>query len=104
MKLYEPDNGHLLVCEGIETALAARLLFGWPVWACLSANGLQSLALPADVQELLIVADHDEPRPVGYQAAHALAVRAIKAGIKCRIWQPEEMGDALDEWQKGAQP
>lgn len=99
-----PHDGRLLLCEGIETALAARELFGWPVWACLSANGLQSLVLPEGVQELLIVADHDAPRPVGYQAAHALAVRSIKQGIKTRIWQPEYPGDALDELHRRQRP
>lgn len=99
-----PHEGRLLVCEGIETALAACALFGWPVWACLSAHGLQALALPEGVKELLIVADHDEPRPVGYLAAHALAVRAIKQGIKTRIWQPEYPGDALDELHRRHRP
>ena len=47
---------------------------------------------------LLIVADHDTPRPIGFQAAHDLATRALKQGLKVQIWQPETQGfDGLDE-------
>lgn len=46
----------------------------------------------------MIIADNDTPRPVGFKAAHDLAVRAIKQGIKARIWQSDTLGyDALDE-------
>ena len=106
VQLYPMDGqGRLCVAEGIETALAARELFGLPVWACLSANGIKSLVLPDGLQELLIVADHDSPSPVGYEAAHSLAVRAIKQGIKVRLWQPEEENtDALDELNRRKRP
>ena len=93
------------MAEGIETALAAHELFALPVWACLSANGMKSLVLPDGLQELLIVADHDSPSPVGYEAAHSLAVRAIKQGIKVRLWQPEEENaNALDELNRRKRP
>ena len=47
----------------------------------------------------------DSPRPVGYEAAHSLAVRAIKQGIKVRLWQPEEENtDALDELNRRKRP
>ncbi|KLT73205.1 hypothetical protein PL75_04730 [Neisseria arctica] len=98
------EKGRLCVAEGIETALAARELFGLPVWACLSAGGLKSLVLPDGLKELLIVADHDEPRPIGYEAAHGLAVRAIKQGVRVQLWQPDEAGDALDELCKRSRP
>ena len=106
VQLYPMDGqGRLCVAEGIETALAAHELFALPVWACLSANGMKSLVLPDGLQELLIVADHDSPRPVGYEAAHSLAVRAIKQGIKVRLWQPEEENtDALDELNRRKRP
>ncbi len=92
------EQGRLMVAEGIETAFAARELFGLPVWACLSANNLAALVLPDGLTDLLIVADNDTPRPIGFQAAHDLATRALKAGVSVRIWQPETDGyDALDE-------
>ncbi|MDO4640782.1 MAG: toprim domain-containing protein [Neisseria sp.] len=105
VQLFPIDQqGRLIVAEGIETAIAAHELFGLPAWACLSANGLKTFLFPDCLKELLIVADHDEPRPIGYEAAHALAIRAIKAGIKTRIWQPDYAGDALDELNRRQRP
>ena len=50
------------------------------------------------IKEIVIIADNDTPRPVGFRAAHDLTVRATKQGIKPRIWQSETAGyDALDE-------
>ncbi|UOO81602.1 toprim domain-containing protein [Uruburuella testudinis] len=105
VQLYQMnEQGRLCVAEGIESALAARELFCLPVWACLSAGGMKALTLPDGLQELLIVADHDTPRPIGYEAAHSLAVRAIKQGIKVKLWQPQDTGDALDELNKRKRP
>lgn len=96
--LFQPDTqGRLIVAEGIETAFAARALFGLPAVAALSAYGMASFIWPSETQELFICADNDDNR-TGMKAANSLAVRAIKAGIKARIWQPETAGfDALDE-------
>ncbi|STZ76860.1 DUF7146 domain-containing protein [Bergeriella denitrificans] len=104
--LAEAEPRRLLVCEGIETALAARELFpDYPVWACLNAGNLAAFQIPPEVTELLIVADHDTPRPVGFKAAHDLAVRAIKSGVRAGIWQPETQGyDALDELERRKRP
>lgn len=97
IKLYKHD-GRLAVCEGIETALAVREASGLPVWACLSAYGLQTFTLPEGLNELFIYADNDShKRNTGFHAAHNLAIRAIKAGIKAHLWQSEQSGfDALD--------
>lgn len=92
-----PPETHLIVAEGIETALAASELFGLPAWAALSANGIKQFEPPENTR-ILIVADNDIPRPVGYEAAHDLAVKLIKRGCHVQIWQPEIQGrDALDE-------
>ena len=98
------DDGRLLVCEGIETALAARELFALPVWAALSANGVRQCVLPESVERLFVCADHDEPRPIGYEAARHLATRATERGIRVQLWQPETAGDALDELHRRQRP
>lgn len=96
----EPPNskGQIIIAEGIETTLAARELFDLPCIAALSASGMKCLHLPAGVSEVLIAADNDIPRPVGYEAALHLAARLRKQAITARIWQSETQGhDALDE-------
>lgn len=99
VQIEQPNQqGQIIIAEGIETALAARELFGLPCMAALSANGLQCVNLPAGVTEVLIAADNDIPRPVGYEAALHLAARLRKQGITARIWQSQTQGhDALDE-------
>lgn len=105
VQLATPAKGVLCVAEGIETALAAQELFAMPVWACLSAGGLRSLALPDDLKRLLIVADNDVPRPVGWEAGRTLATRVMRSGISVQIWQPERQGyDALDELNRHKRP
>ena len=77
--------------------MAARALFGMPAVAALSAYGMAAVQWPSETRELFIVADND-PNGAGMKAAHDLAVRAIKAGIKASLWQPPTIGrDALDE-------
>ena len=96
-----PENGRLVIAEGVETALAARELFNahdWGLYAALSANSMAKYRLSDGLKEIVIIADNDTPRPVGYRAAYDLAMRAIKQGIKARIWQSDTPGyDALDE-------
>ncbi|XXQ68400.1 toprim domain-containing protein [Neisseriaceae bacterium B1] len=90
--------GQILIAEGIETVLAARALFNLPAIAALSANGMRTLDLPPAAREIYICADNDHSK-TGIHAAHDLAVRAIRLGIKAHIWQPETAGyDALDEY------
>lgn len=96
IRLFRPENGLLGVCEGIETAFAARYLSGVPMWACGSAHGIQSLVLPERVKDLVIVADNDA-NGAGMRAARALQRRYQKVLNSIRIWRPDGVGnDALD--------
>lgn len=95
VRLFQPVNNALMVCEGIETALAAHELTGWPVSACLSTSGLKSFKWPSELQALGIYADHD---PAGLEAADKLARRAIQAGLGVFTWKSDTPNtDALDE-------
>ena len=77
--------GHLVVAEGIETALSlacGRLSRPASVWAALSASGLSNLRLPAEPGMLTIASDGDE---AGALAAKALADRAEAAGWRVAV-------------------
>jgi hypothetical protein len=78
-------SGPLLVGEGIETCLAAMQATGKPTWAALSTSGLRALDLPADVQEVVVLADGDDP---GEQAASHAAIRWRRQGRRIRIMRP----------------
>lgn len=93
IRLFEPDY-RLAVTEGIETALAVRQANGWPVWAAVSAWGLENIEIPPTVQSILIAADHDS---AGIRAAQALAGRLTNQGREVRLLLPSVKGaDWLD--------
>ncbi len=93
IRLFEPDT-RLALTEGIETALAVRQANGWPVWAAVSAWGLEHVEIPPGVASVLIAADHD---PAGTKAAQALAQRLTQEGRQVRLLLPTEAGkDWLD--------
>jgi hypothetical protein len=71
-----------MVGEGIETCLSAMQLMGLPAWAALSAPGLRSLVLPADVKDVIVLADGDE---AGEKAAQDCVRRWMAEGRSVRI-------------------
>ncbi|TKB64001.1 MAG: DUF3987 domain-containing protein [Nitrospira sp.] len=64
----------LILSEGIETALACHEATGWPVWACVSAAGLEAVQLPAEAPTIYIAVDLDRSQ-TGEKLAAALARR-----------------------------
>lgn len=72
------------VAEGIETALAASLLFGVPTWACVSANGVETFQPPEGVKRVVIFGDNDSSF-VGQSAAYKLACSLVRAGIDADV-------------------
>ena len=71
---------HLVVAEGIETALSLSSgLLSAPagVWAALSTSGMRGLALPPVAGHLTIASDGEQ---AGREAANALAARANDLG------------------------
>ncbi len=78
-------TGKLMVGEGIETCLAAMQATGLPAWAALSTSGLRTLQLPAEIDEVIVLADGDDP---GEAAALDAARRWKREGRTVRIARP----------------
>lgn len=94
-----PDDGHLGVAEGIETAVAAYDLFGTPVWAALSADGLARFRWPDGTTRITIYADAGD---AGRQAAATLSDRLNRADIPNEILLPLHGDDFNDDLMRGA--
>jgi len=92
---WQPDHaGRWGLAEGAETALAAAMLFGFPVWASLGASNLPRVTPPTWAREATIVADHDE---AGLRAAQEAARKLRERGLGGRIVTPEAAkADAAD--------
>lgn len=91
IRLYPPGDT-LIVAEGIETALAARIAVPeLPAWAAVSSGGIARLRVPPDVREVIVAADHD-PNGAGERAARDLAGRLRTDGVTVRLAMPEAIG------------
>jgi putative DNA primase/helicase len=90
VRLFDPTT-ELGIAEGIETAIAAHELFGVPVWAAISAGGVETFVPPETVRKLRIYTDHDL---AGIKAAGILAGR-LKIEVEIAI-PPTPGTDWLD--------
>jgi putative DNA primase/helicase len=88
-----PIGDRLMVAEGIETALSAMQATGQPAWAALSTSGLRTLDLPAEVRDVIVLADGDEP---GEAAASDCGLRWKREGRQVRIARPPRGADFND--------
>jgi putative DNA primase/helicase len=84
IRLY-PASETLTLAEGIETALAVHLATGLPVWSTICAGGMARLIVPAEVQLVVICADHDA---AGLDAAQTLARRLLAEQRRVKILTP----------------
>jgi len=76
IRLYAPGET-LGIAEGIETAIAAKMLFNVPVWAAMNGNNLAKFKPPAIVKKLMIFGDCDFSH-TGQACAHTLARRLYR--------------------------
>lgn len=74
----------LIVAEGVETALSASQLTGYPAIAACSATNMPNLTLP-ECREVFIAHDNDE---TGTKAAKTLANCLANAGKRVRLVPP----------------
>jgi len=82
------------IAEGIETAIAASMLFEVPVWAALNTSLLKSWRPPEITRRVLIFGDHDE-NFAGHAAAYALAHR-LHSSVDVEVHFPDQPGDYND--------
>jgi putative DNA primase/helicase len=86
--LFEFDQEKpLVLCEGIETALAVHQMTGYPVWACVSSTMMAKVELPDNVKSVIIGADKDQSG-AGQDSANRLAQRLIGEGREIKISLP----------------
>lgn len=96
IRLCEPREGRLALAEGIETALAVSQQTGLPAWSCVSAWGLENVALPDDVTDVWVFGDNDRSGH-GQRSASRAARRLMDEGRRVRVRIPSEPGtDWLD--------
>jgi putative DNA primase/helicase len=106
VRLMEPVNGEIGVGEGLETVLAAHMMFGVPVWYCLNRNLLSDFVVPEGlgIRVVHIFADFDAVDPKtrkspGMDSALSLAKRLRAEGYTVIIHRPKVRGtDFADEW------
>jgi putative DNA primase/helicase len=76
------------IAEGIETALAASILFGVPVWAALNAGCMASWLAPEGIGRVRVFGDCDK-NYVGQAAAYECARRNVFAGKQVEVMVPD---------------
>jgi Toprim domain len=89
-----PIGEHLLIGEGIETCLSAMQLYGVPAWSAVSAYGLYTIELPADVRKITILVNNDD---YGQGAAEKAAWRLLKLGLRVSLAHSEIGKDFNDQ-------
>lgn len=106
VRLMDPVDGEIGVAEGLETAYAAHMLFGVPVWYCLNRVLLADFVVPEGlgIRVVHIYADFDavDPRTgksPGVDAALQLAKRLRAEGYTPMVHRPKKREtDFADEW------
>jgi len=92
------------IAEGIETAFAASMRFGFPVWAATSAPVLEKWEPPEGIREIVICGDNDTSY-AGQAAAYNLAKRLRTKGYPVRVEIPDpedsDWADAIEAGNRG---
>jgi putative DNA primase/helicase len=95
IKLGEPSSA-LVIGEGIETVLAAKLAGMGPAWALGSTSGLQFFPVLSQLSELTILEENDA---ASRKAVTACARRYLAAGKPVNVVKPNVGNDFNDVWK-----
>ena len=77
-------SGPIGIAEGIETAMAASVLFDIPVWASINALMMERWWPPEGATEVAIFGDRDEKyagQAAAFRLAHRLAVKGVEVSL-----------------------
>jgi putative DNA primase/helicase len=97
VELY-PAAEFMGVAEGVETAIAAKMLHGTPTHAALNTSMLAKWEPPPVAKSVWIYADNDESA-AGHAAAWALCHRLRMKGLRAEVVMPPDVGtDWADVW------
>jgi hypothetical protein len=96
VKLDPISGERLVIAEGIETAMAGRMLGLKPAWALGSAGAIRSFPVVDLIDELVLLA---EPDKTNAKAINECGLRYRAAGIRVRVAQARtgDMNDVLME-------
>lgn len=97
IRLDNAKSPVLLVAEGLETALSAQAISGYPAWSTVNAGMLEALEVPDYVKVVTIFADRDRSY-TGQYAAINLCKRLREKGLKAMVFLPPY---AIPEDKKG---
>jgi Toprim domain len=92
-----PPGTRVYIAEGIETALSARVMQpDARVLAAYSLGNMARVALPDNVAEVVLIADHDISEQAQAQLQVAIDAHADK-GRMVRVWRSDVPGEDLND-------
>lgn len=92
-----PPGSRVYIAEGIETALSARVLQpDARVLAAYSLGNMGRVALPRNVAEVVLIADHDTSAEAQVQIDFAIKTHS-DAGRRVRLWRSDHPGEDLND-------
>jgi putative DNA primase/helicase len=106
VRLMEPVDGEIGVAEGLETACAAHMESGVPMWYCLNIGLLRQFVVPdgLGIRVVHIFVDFDDIDPktgksTGVAGGLELAKRLKAEGFTVLVHRPRVRGtDFTDQW------
>lgn len=98
IRLAEPVGEILGIAEGVETALSASALTGFPCWSAVNEGLLAQWEPPEGPTKIIIFGDRD-PNYVGQAVAYALAKRLVNRKYEVEVRIPVAVKDWNDEHQ-----